>query len=134
MHKNTKQSPVVVEFSKGAKVFVDPGIPTTPVHPDLREGPPPTQVRLADGTLVELPSDQMLFSEQTKSGTSRVGLGGMSFEGTSDEGKLLFWRVLDLLPEENIAWNRIDRIALDPRQVSQVLVDGRVVWKFSAEN
>jgi hypothetical protein len=51
----------------------------------------------------------------------------MSFEGIED-GSLVFYRVRDLRPEEELSPQRGRRMTLDPEIVSAVYVDGRKVW------
>src|SRR5476651_625297 len=66
--------------------------------PIVRNGPAGTFVVFPDGLRVSLPTDQIVFADDAD-GRARVGFGGMSFAGT-EEGRLIFLRVRDLLPED----------------------------------
>ena len=94
--------------------------------PILHNGPPGTAVIFADGTRVNLPTDQIVFSDVTD-GAARVGFGGMSAAGIED-GQLVFYRVRDLQPAELLSPERGVRMTLEPRMVTSITVDGRVVW------
>jgi hypothetical protein len=89
-------------------------------------GPPGTSVVFRNGAEVPLPTDQIVFADDT-GGAAQVGFGGMSFEG-NDGGELVFLRVRDLQPETLLSPERGRRMTLDPRLVASIAVDGRVVW------
>jgi len=78
------------------------------------------------GRQVPLPTDQIVFADDT-SGSARVGFGGMSFEGMG-ESHLVFYRVRDLRPEEELSPERGRKMTLEPHMVSSIYVDGRHVW------
>ena len=120
----TKAYPLLIEFVPGTRVQRQPDFAST--LPILRNGPPGTAVVFADGTTVNLPTDQIVFSEVTD-GVARVGFGGMSAAGMED-GQLVFYRVRDLQPAELLSPERGVRMTLEPRMVTSVTVDGRVVW------
>jgi hypothetical protein len=119
-----KAYPLLIEFVPGTKVYRQPDFVSK--LPILRNGPPGTAVVFADGSTVNLPTDQIVFSEVTD-GAARVGFGGMSAAGTED-GQLVFYRVRDLQPAELLSPERGQRMTLEPRMVTSVSVDGRVVW------
>ena len=51
----------------------------------------------------------------------------MSFEGLED-GYLVFYRVRDLRPEEELSPQRGRRMTLEPQMVSAIYLDGRKAW------
>lgn len=116
--------PLLIEFSAGTKVHRDREV--VPKLPIVQNGPPGTSVVFLDGRKVPLPTDQIVFHEDT-AGRARVGFGGMSFEGIED-GSLVFRRARDLRPEEELSPQRGRRMTLDPWMVSAVYADGRKVW------
>ena len=116
--------PLLVEFVAGARIHRDSVV--VPRLPIVQNGPPGTSVIFADGSRVPLPTDQIVFGEDT-GGAARVGFGGMSFEGIEGD-HLVFYRVRDLQPEELLSPERGRRMTLDPRIVASIAVDGRVVW------
>jgi hypothetical protein len=75
---------------------------------------------------VSLPTDQIVFADDTD-GAARVGFGGMSFTGSAD-GQLIFVRVRELQPEEQLSPARSHVMRLEARMVSSILEDGRPVW------
>ena len=72
------------------------------------------------------PTDQIIFADDA-GGCARVGFGGMRFAGL-EEGRLIFFRVRDLHPEEQLSPARSHTMTLEPHWVSSILVDGRLVW------
>src|SRR6185295_359513 len=92
----------------------------------IGNGPPGTFVVFPDGLRVSLPTDQIVFADDTV-GHARVGFGGMQFVG-SDQGHLVFVRIREVLPEEQLSPARSHTMRLDSRLVSTVSVDGRPVW------
>jgi hypothetical protein len=60
-------------------------------------------------------------------GRALVGFGGMRM-GAMDHGRLVFHRVKDLWPEEELSPERARRMTLEPRMVASVAVDGHAVW------
>ena len=97
--------------------------------PIVRNGPPGTFILFASGLRVSLPTDQIVLADDT-SGAARVGFGGMSFAGIED-GRLIFHRVRDLLPENQLSPARSWTMILEPDWVASIAVDGRAVWPAS---
>ena len=96
---------------------------------DLRivgNGPPGTFVAFPHGLHVSLPTDQIVVAEDAD-GHARVGFGGMQFVGV-EEGHLVFRRVRELVPEDQLSPSRSHTMRLDPCWVAAVSVDGRPVW------
>ena len=96
----------------------------------LGNGPPGTFVLFAQGVRVSLPTDQIVFADDTAD-HARVGFGGMQFTGAED-GTLVFERVREILPEHQLSPERSHTMRLDARWVARVVVDGRRVWPMSA--
>jgi len=116
--------PLLIEFVSGTRITREPEVMSK--LPILHNGPPGTSVVFRDGAEVPLPTDQIVFAEDT-GGAAQVGFGGMSFEGI-DDGELVFLRVRDLQPEALLSPERGRKMTLDPRLVASIAVDGRVVW------
>jgi len=116
--------PLLIEFVSGTRIAREPEVVSK--LPILHNGPPGTSVIFRDGTEVPLPTDQIVFAEDT-GGAAHVGFGGMSFEGL-DGDDLVFLRVRDLQPEALLSPERGRRMTLEPRLVASIAVDGRVVW------
>jgi hypothetical protein len=94
--------------------------------PILRNGPPGTFVLFPDGFRVSLPTDQIVFADDSD-GYVRVEFGGMQFEGLRD-GQLTFVRVRELFPEGQLSPERSRVMRLDPRWLSVILVGGSRVF------
>jgi len=94
--------------------------------PIIGNGPPGTFVLFPNGLRVSLPTDQIVFADEG-SGHARVGFGGMRFVGLED-GRLVFVRVRELFPEDQLSPDRSHTMRLDPLWVTTISVDGRCVW------
>lgn len=116
--------PLVIAFVSETKVFREPEV--VPRFPIVRNGPPGTFVVFGDGRKVPLPTDQIVFADDTGDG-ARVGFGAMSFDGM-EAGRLVFHRVRDLEPEEMLSPERGRKMTLEPNMVSMITVLGREVW------
>jgi hypothetical protein len=75
---------------------------------------------------VSLPTDQIVFADDT-GGRARVGFGGMRFVG-SEDGHLVFVRIRELFPEDQLSPARSHKMLLDPQWVTTISVDGLPVW------
>lgn len=91
----------------------------------IGNGLPGTFVLFPNGLRVSLPTDQIVFADDT-GGHARVGFGGMQFVG-SEEGHLVFVRKRELLPEDQLSPARSHTMLLDSQLVASVSVDGRPV-------
>ena len=89
-------------------------------------GPPGTFVLFPDGLRVSLPTDQIVFAADD-GGFASVGFGGMQFVG-EEEGTLVFTRVREVLPEDQLSPARSHTMRLDVRWVTAMLAEGRAVW------
>lgn len=100
--------------------------------PIIGNGPPGTFVLFPNGLSVSLPTDQIVFADDT-GGHARVGFGGMRFVGL-EEGRLVFVRIRELFPEDQLSPDRSHTMRLDPRWVTTISVDGRPVWPEGSPN
>ena len=117
-------APLLIAFSPGTSLHREAGLVSR--LPILRNGPPGTFVIFPDGLRVSLPTDQIVLAEETAAGV-QVGFGGMQFAGVED-GRLIFHRVRELHPEDQLSPARSHTMILDPVWVSAIRVDGITVW------
>jgi hypothetical protein len=116
--------PLLIDFATPSSIFREHNrISTLWI---IGNGPPGTFVLFPNGLRVSLPTDQIVFADDT-SGHARVGFGGMQFVG-SEEGHLVFVRIRELLPEDELSPARSHTMLLDSQRVATVSVDGRPVW------
>jgi hypothetical protein len=94
--------------------------------PIVGNGPPGTFVVFSEGLRVSLPTDQITYADDS-AGHVIVGFGGMSFAGVEGE-VLIFRRVRELFPEDQLSPARSHTMRLEARWVAAVSVDGRAVW------
>ena len=92
----------------------------------IGNGPPGTFVVFPTGLRVSLPTDQIVFADDS-SGHARVGFGGMQFVG-SEEGRLVFVRIRELYSEDRLSPARSHTMLLDTQWVASISVDGSRVW------
>lgn len=117
-------APLLIEFAPQTSLYREQD--RVSQLPIVGNGPPGTFVVFPDGMRVSLPTDQIVFADD-KDGAARVGFGGMRFTGSAD-GQLIFVRVRELQPEEQLSPARSHVMKLEARMVSSILVDGRPVW------
>jgi hypothetical protein len=120
--------PLLIDFASPSSLFRERHRPST--LPIIGNGPPGTFVVFPDGLRVSLPTDQIVFADDT-GGRARVGFGGMQFVGLED-GRLAFVRVRELFPEDQLSPARSHKMQLDAQWVAAVSVDGRRVWPAAA--
>jgi hypothetical protein len=120
----TDDPSLLIEFVAGTRLHREPAV--TPRLPIVQNGPPGTFVVFPRGNKVPLPTDQIVFADDS-GGFARVGFGGMSFEGL-DEGLLVFFRVRDLEPPERLSPERGKKMTLRPDSVAAIEVKGKKVW------
>jgi hypothetical protein len=60
-----------------------------------------------------------------------VGFGGMQFVGP-DEGDLVFVRIREVLPPNQLSPDRSHTMRLNAQWVASVSVDGQLVWRSGA--
>lgn len=114
----------LVEFIGPSSLFRESNRPSE--FPIVGNGPPGTFVVFPGGLRVSLPTDQIVSADDT-GGHARVEFGGMQFVG-ADEGRLVFARVRELLPENQLSPDRSHVMQLDCGWVAAVSSGGRVVW------
>jgi len=119
-----KQIPLLVDFAGPSSLLREQD--RLSLLPIIGNGPPGTFVIFAGGIRVSLPTDQIVFADDTD-GHARVGFGGMQFVGLKD-GQLTFVRVRELFPEDQLSPARSHTMTLDPGWVSTISVSGRRVW------
>lgn len=95
--------------------------------PIVGNGPPGTFVLFPDGFRVSLPTDQIVYANDTR-GHASVGFGGMQFIGP-EAGRLAFVRARELFPEDELSPARSHKMLLDARWVALISVDGQPVWR-----
>lgn len=95
--------------------------------PIIGNGPPATFVHFPDGPRVSMPTDQIVFADDA-GGQARIGLGGMQFVGF-EEGHLVFVRVREVLPEDQLSPERSRKMRLDPGWVHTIWAEGRQIWR-----
>jgi hypothetical protein len=116
--------PLLIDFATPSSIFRERNrISTLRI---IGNGPPGTFVIFPNGLRVSLPTDQIVFADDT-GGHARVGFGGMQFVG-SEEGVLVFVRIREVLPADQLSPARSHRMLLDSQRVATVSVDGRPVW------
>lgn len=116
--------PLLIDFATPSSIFREHNR-ISPLR-IIGNGPPGTFVVFPDGLLVSLPTDQIVFADDT-GGHARVGFGGMQFVG-AEEGHLVFMRIRELLPEDQLSPARSHTMLLDSHWVTTISVDGRPVW------
>lgn len=121
------QIPLLIEFVAGTILLCEPDLVQN--LPILQNGPPGTFVIFLDGFRVSLPTDQIVYSDDSGVG-ARVGFGGMTFAGVEAE-RLMFHRVREMHPEEQLSPARSRTMVLSPGWVVSISVDGREVWTAS---
>ena len=116
--------PLLIDFATPSSIFREHDrISTLRI---IGNGPPGTFVLFPNGFRVSLPTDQIVFADDT-GGHARVGFGGMQFV-ESEAGHLVFARIRELLPEDQLSPTRSHTMRLDPQLVATVSMDGRLVW------
>jgi hypothetical protein len=116
--------PLLIDFATPSSIFREQNR-ISPLR-IIGNGPPGTFVDFPDGLRVSLPTDQVVFADDT-AGHARVGFGGMQFVG-AEEGHLVFKRILELFPEDQLSPARSHTMRLDSQWVTAVSVNGRPVW------
>ena len=116
--------PLLIEFARGTSLYREGTLVSG--LPILQNGPPGTFVIFPDGLRVSLPTDQVVYADDAGE-TARVGFGGMSFAGI-EAGRLIFHRVRELHPEDQLSPDRSHTMMLNPEWVASISESGRQVW------
>jgi len=112
---------VLVDFAAPSTLLRERDRPSA--LPIVGNGPPGTFVVFPNGLHVSLPTDQIVFADDS-GGHARVGFGGMRFVGLEGD-RLVFVRFRELFPEDQLSPARSHKMLLDPRWVAALAVDGR---------
>ena len=116
--------PLLIEFAPQSSLYRERDLVSQLTI--IRNGPAGTFVVFPGDVRVSLPTDQIIFADDT-GGCAQVGFGGMRFTGLA-EGRLIFYRVYELHSEEQLSPARSHTMMLEPHLVSSIRVRGRVVW------
>ena len=116
--------PLLIAFTSGTYVYRERSLASA--LPILQNGPPGTFVIFPDGMRVSLPTDQIVYADDG-GGAAQVGFGGMHFAGV-EGGRLIFHRVRELHPEDELSPGRSHTMLLQPEWVVSISVAGRTVW------
>jgi len=116
--------PLLIEFAVGTRLFREGDL--VQGLPILQNGPPGTFITFPDGLRVSLPTDQIVYADDAGAG-ARVGFGGMRFAGIEAE-RLIFHRVRELHPENQLSPARSRTMVLSTRWVASIAIEGQEVW------
>ena len=122
--------PLLIDFAAPTSLLREQDRPSTLLI--IGNGPPGTFVLFPNGLRVSLPTDQIVFADDT-GGHARVGFGGMRFVG-SEEGRLVFVRIRELFPEDQLSPARSHKMLLDAQWVATISVHGRPVWPAGSQS
>jgi hypothetical protein len=118
-------APLVITFVSPSSLHREQHRPS--MLPIVGNGPPGTFVVFPEMALrVSLPTDQIVSADDC-GGYAIVGFGGMRYVGV-DKGILLFRRVRELLPEDQLSPARSHTMRLEARWIANVSMDGHTVW------
>jgi len=116
--------PLLIDFAAPTVILQEQDRPSS--LPIVGNGPPGTFVVFPNGLRVSLPTDQIVFADD-RGGHARVGFGGMQFVGL-EAGQLVFVRVRELRPEDQLSPARSHTMRLDPQWVTAISIDGQPAW------
>ena len=128
--RQVESIPLVIDFAPPTSLLREPH--RRSALPIIGNGPPGTFVLFPHGLRVSLPTDQIVSADD-RDGHVRVGFGGMRFVGLED-GHLVFVRIRELFPVEQLSPARSHTMRLDPQWVTTIAVDGRPVWAVESSN
>jgi hypothetical protein len=116
-------APLLIEFAAGTRLVRQPDLPQG--LRIVQNGPPGTFVTFPDGLHVSLPTDQIVYADDSGRGAC-VAFGGMQFDRIDGE-RLVFHRVREMHPEEELSPARSRIMVLDVKWVSSISIDGHRV-------
>ena len=122
--------PLLIDFAAPSALLREQNRMST--LPILGNGPPGTFVLFPNGYKVSLPTDQIVFADDT-GGHAQVGFGGMQFVGLTED-RLVFVRIRELFPEDQLSPARSHTMRLDPQWVVTISLDGRSIWLARSQN
>ena len=117
--------PLLIDFVVPSSILREPDRAST--FRIIGNGPPGTFVLFPTGLKLSLPTDQIVFADDT-GGHARVGFGGMQFVG-ADAEHLIFVRIREVLPEDQLSPARSHTMRPASQLVATVSVDGRPIWR-----
>lgn len=120
----TSDLPLLIDFVAPSSIFRERNR-ISPLRV-IGNGPPGTFVVFPHGLRVSLPTDQIVSADDT-GGHARVGFGGMHFVG-AEGGQLVFRRIRELWPEDQLSPDRSFTMRLESHWVATITVDGRPAW------
>ena len=116
--------PLLIDFVSPSSIIREPNRISDLLI--VGNGPPGTFVLFPDRLRISLPTDQIVLAEDS-SGHACIGFGGMQFVGLEGT-QLVFVRILELFPEDQLSPSRSHTMLLDTERVATVSVKGRPVW------
>lgn len=116
--------PLLIDFAMPSSIFREEN--RVSALRIIGNGPPGTFVDFPNGLRISLPTDQIVFADD-REGRARVGFGGLEFAGLEDR-HLVFVRIRELFPEDELSPDRSHTMRLDVQWVAAVSVDGRAIW------
>jgi hypothetical protein len=116
--------PLLIDFADRTTLFTERNRPSA--LRILGNGPPGTFVIFPTGFKVSLPTDQIVLADDS-CGYARVGFGGMGFAGLKG-GRLMFVRVRELHPRDQLSPDRSHTMLLEPQWVTCIRAEGLQVW------
>lgn len=116
--------PLLIAFAAPTSIHREAN--RTSALPILGNGPPGTFILFPEGFRVSLPTDQIVFADDAR-GHARIGFGGMRFMGV-EEGRLVFARVRELAPDEQLSPDRSHTMRLEPEWVAVIFENGLPIW------
>src|SRR5258705_6963444 len=121
--RRVDEIPLLIDFATPSSIFQERNRIST--FRIIGNGPPGTFVHFANGLRISLPTDQIVFADDT-GGPARVGVGGKQFVG-SQEGQLVFVRIPEGLPEDQLSPDRSHTMRLDSHLLAPNPVDRRAL-------
>jgi hypothetical protein len=115
--------PLLIEFAAGTRLVRQADLPQG--LPIVGNGPPGTFVVFKDGLRVSLPTDQIVYADDSGAG-ARVGFGGMRFTGIEAQ-HLIFHRVREMHPEDQLSPARSRIMVLSMEWISSISIEGHRV-------
>ena len=119
-----EEIPLLIDFAASTSLLREQD--RVSALPIAGNGPPGTFVLFPDGFRVSLPTDQIVFADDS-GGHARVGFGGMQFVG-SEEGQLVFVRVRELFPEAQLRGSQ-SQDAARCAVGGAISINSRPVWR-----
>jgi hypothetical protein len=122
--RSSTEPPLSIDFTAPSSLLREQH--RTSMLPIVGNGPPGTFVLFPGGLRVSLPTDQIVWADDSD-GYARVGFGGMRLM-QSDGPALVFVRVRELYPEDQLSPDRSHIMRLDPAWVAVISEHGQPVW------